>query len=85
MRRRFPDARHHCYAFSIGHGASVTQGMSDDGEPSGTAGRPILGLSPRPPLLPTHVCTPDICLNLQVAWTMGRQSAEKLLSSAEKL
>ena len=38
IKSRFPDARHHCYAFCIGHGASVTQGMSDDGEPSGTAG-----------------------------------------------
>eukprot|EP00802_Teleaulax_amphioxeia_P015443 Tamp_15533.p1 GENE.Tamp_15533~~Tamp_15533.p1 ORF type:complete len:199 (-),score=39.91 Tamp_15533:319-915(-) len=44
IKARFPDARHHCYAFSIGHGASVTQGMSDDGEPSGTAGRPILAV-----------------------------------------
>ena len=44
VKSRFPDARHHCYAFSIGHGASVTQGMSDDGEPSGTAGRPILAV-----------------------------------------
>lgn len=43
-RRRFPDAAHHCYAFAVGHGASVTHGSSDDGEPSGTAGRPILAV-----------------------------------------
>ena len=41
-RERFPDARHHVYAFAVGFGASVTCGMSDDGEPSGTAGRPVL-------------------------------------------
>jgi len=44
MRRRYPDASHHVYAFSVGYGASVTQGMSDDGEPSGTAGRPTLAV-----------------------------------------
>jgi len=44
VKSRFPDARHHCYAFAIGHGSSVTHGMSDDGEPSGTAGRPILAV-----------------------------------------
>ena len=44
VRRKFSEASHHCYAFSIGSGASVTQGMSDDGEPSGTAGRPMLAV-----------------------------------------
>ena len=43
-RRRHPDASHHVYAFAIGFGASVTHGMSDDGEPSGTAGRPVLAV-----------------------------------------
>ena len=42
VRQRHPDASHHVYAFEVGHGASVTHGMSDDGEPSGTAGRPAL-------------------------------------------
>jgi uncharacterized YigZ family protein len=32
------------YAFAIGHGATVTHGMSDAGEPSGTAGRPALAV-----------------------------------------
>jgi uncharacterized YigZ family protein len=44
IRSRYPDASHHVYAFSIGHGATVTEGMSDDGEPSGTAGRPVLAV-----------------------------------------
>jgi uncharacterized YigZ family protein len=43
-RRHYPDASHHVYAFAVGHGASVTHGMSDDGEPSGTAGRPVLAV-----------------------------------------
>ncbi|MGC9455949.1 MAG: YigZ family protein [Halothiobacillaceae bacterium] len=44
-RRDYPDARHHCWAFSIGppHSAA-TAGMSDDGEPSGTAGKPIMNV-----------------------------------------
>lgn len=44
QRRATPDATHHCYAFAVGFGASVTHGSSDDGEPSGTAGRPILAV-----------------------------------------
>jgi uncharacterized YigZ family protein len=37
-----PGCTHAVYAFAVGHGASVTHGMSDAGEPSGTAGRPAL-------------------------------------------
>ncbi len=41
-RKRFFDARHVCYAYMLG--ADRTEFRSnDDGEPSGTAGRPILG------------------------------------------
>jgi uncharacterized YigZ family protein len=42
IRHEFPDASHHVPAFLIGHGAGVTAHCSDDGEPSGTAGRPAL-------------------------------------------
>lgn len=44
IRAEMPDATHHVYAYIIGHGATTTHGMSDDGEPSGTAGRPILSI-----------------------------------------
>ena len=41
VRKQYWDARHHCYAFSIGSRGENTR-CSDDGEPSGTAGKPIL-------------------------------------------
>ncbi|TVR23323.1 MAG: YigZ family protein [Anaerolineaceae bacterium] len=44
IRAEMPDASHHVYAFRAGFGASVTEGMSDDGEPSGTSGPPILAV-----------------------------------------
>jgi len=43
IREEFPDATHHCWAFNAGPpGSTATIGMSDDGEPHGTAGRPML-------------------------------------------
>ncbi len=45
MRAEFADASHNCYAFVAGPPGSTAQiGMSDDGEPSGTAGRPMLAV-----------------------------------------
>jgi len=44
VKQRFPDANHHVPAFIIGHGQSITEHCSDDGEPSGTAGRPALAV-----------------------------------------
>lgn len=43
VRAEFPDATHHCWAYLIGApGCTDRIGMSDDGEPHGTAGRPML-------------------------------------------
>jgi uncharacterized YigZ family protein len=42
IRQGFADATHCVPAYLIGHGASVIAHCSDDGEPSGTAGRPVL-------------------------------------------
>jgi uncharacterized YigZ family protein len=44
IRAEFHDATHNVPAFLIGHGATSTAHCSDDGEPSGTAGRPILAV-----------------------------------------
>jgi len=40
-----PDARHVCWAYQVGPpGSAAEAGMNDDGEPSGTAGKPILNV-----------------------------------------
>lgn len=41
IRKKYYDARHNCPAFIIGRNRELTR-WSDDGEPSGTAGKPIL-------------------------------------------
>ena len=41
-RKEYHDARHHCCAYRLGHDGATWR-VSDDGEPSGSAGRPILG------------------------------------------
>jgi uncharacterized YigZ family protein len=44
LRDEFSDASHNVPAYLIGHGASIIAHCSDDGEPSGTAGRPALAV-----------------------------------------
>ena len=41
LRKEYHDARHHCYAYRLGLDGARYR-MNDDGEPSSTAGRPIL-------------------------------------------
>ncbi|MCI7738316.1 MAG: YigZ family protein [Lachnospiraceae bacterium] len=41
MKKKYWDARHNCHAYVIGEHREITR-CSDDGEPSGTAGRPML-------------------------------------------
>jgi len=42
IRKENHEARHHCFAYLIGSDRTIWR-VNDDGEPSGTAGRPILG------------------------------------------
>ena len=42
-RKQYWDARHHCWAYIIGRNPAAER-MSDDGEPAGTAGKPILDI-----------------------------------------
>ena len=41
IKKKYWDARHNCYVYSVGKNREYTR-CSDDGEPSGTAGRPML-------------------------------------------
>lgn len=42
LRKEHHSARHHCYAWMLGHDRQIFR-VNDDGEPSGSAGKPILG------------------------------------------
>lgn len=42
LRSNYHDARHHCYAYMLGKDREIFR-TNDDGEPSSTAGKPILG------------------------------------------
>lgn len=42
IRKKYHDARHHCYAWRLGHMGDRFR-ANDDGEPSSSAGKPILG------------------------------------------
>lgn len=45
LREQYADARHHCWAYIIGDPNNTTSaGFDDDGEPNGTAGKPILNV-----------------------------------------
>lgn len=44
IKQEFADASHNVPAFVVGYGNAVTAHCNDDGEPSGTAGRPILAV-----------------------------------------
>ena len=45
IKKEFPDANHNCWAYEAGApGSLVSVGMSDDGEPRSTAGKPMLNV-----------------------------------------
>lgn len=54
-RKKYPDARHLCYAWVLG-GDNARQKTSDDGEPQGTAGQPLLELLTSNNFTDTLVC-----------------------------
>lgn len=86
MRKRYYDATHHCYAWRLGPRGEHFR-SNDDGEPSGTAGKPILGQ-----LLSTSVTD---CLVVVVRYFGGtklgvpgliaayRESAAEVLAAAQ--
>ena len=47
IRKKYYDATHHCYAWQLESGIDMTFRYNDDGEPSGTAGKPLYGVIQR--------------------------------------
>lgn len=86
LRKKHYDATHHCYAWRLGPAGEAFR-ANDDGEPSGTAGRPILGQ------LLSHALTD--CLVVVVRWFGGtklgvpgliaayREAAAEAIAAAE--
>ena len=44
IKKKYHDARHNCSAYRVADGETIIEKSSDDGEPSGTAGAPILNI-----------------------------------------
>ncbi len=44
IKKKYFDAKHHCFAYSIMTNEGIVNRLSDDGEPSGTAGAPMLNI-----------------------------------------
>ncbi len=44
IKKKYYDAKHHCYTYRINQGNQILEKSSDDGEPAGTAGAPMLNL-----------------------------------------
>lgn len=44
IKKKYYDARHHCFAYRIKKGEGIIAKQSDDGEPQGTAGSPMLNI-----------------------------------------
>lgn len=44
IRKKYYDARHNCYAYRVIEDGNIIDRSSDDGEPSGTAGAPMLNI-----------------------------------------
>lgn len=44
INKKYHDARHNCYAYRVLDGQGIIEKSSDDGEPSGTAGAPMLNI-----------------------------------------
>ncbi len=55
VKKKYWDARHNCYAYILGDKGEI-QRFSDDGEPSGTAGKPILEV------LSSNECSNCLCI-----------------------
>ena len=44
IKKKYHDARHNCVAYRVAENENIIEKSSDDGEPSGTAGSPMLNI-----------------------------------------
>ncbi len=87
--RDYHDARHVCWAYRIGSDDSEQSASSDNGEPSGTAGRPILGQIRSADLTDITIIVVryfgGIKLGTSGLITAYKEAAELAIESAEKI
>lgn len=55
QKKKYHDARHNCYAYRVLENGTIIEKSSDDGEPSGTAGAPMLTILSKPNIVNTLV------------------------------
>ena len=55
QKKKYHDARHNCYAYRVFENDSIIEKSSDDGEPSGTAGAPMLNILSKEDIVNTLV------------------------------
>jgi len=55
QKKKYHDARHNCYAYRVLEDESIIEKSSDDGEPSGTAGAPMLNILSKNEIINTLV------------------------------
>lgn len=93
IKQEFPDANHNCWAYMVGPpGSTDRTGLSDDGEPHGVAGKPLL-------MTLQHSKVGDLVVvvsryfggiklgkgGMVKAYTLALQNALKELQTAEKI
>ena len=87
IREKYPDATHHVYAYRLGIGNNIVERSSDDREPAGTGGLPVLGVIRKKELTETVVVVTryfgGVKLGVGGLIRAYRAAAEKGLSSVK--
>ena len=75
-RKKYYDARHCCYAYQIGVGDEVQGRANDDGEPSSTAGKPIMGQIVSNELTDILICVADAIAHCSAVTRLVKEKVE---------
>ena len=86
LQKQYYDARHHCYAYILGPHKEAYR-LNDNGEPSGTAGRPIHGQ-----LLSKDLTDPGVTilsqqsdLNCTIRFSVRLREADRIVAALKKV